>query len=484
MFEKLISWGAVRWPDAIAIATPSRSLTYGEFARQIRRCITVLDDGRFWPRKRVLVNVADPMLHWVFTAALEELGCIPAAVNGARLGPGSADYLGAEMIICDAALDPSVGWAPQLVVDQAWLDAMAAAPEAGPTRHVREQTDGVRIVATSGTTGTNKKILLTRQSMDLRVMHTVMSQVFLNPRPKLLSIMGPGSIAGYTLGYSVWGGGGTLCFHDPAKGIMENLRRLDADTVALAPFHLQILLSSLPEGFKAKPGFSVFLVGGSLSKVLAEETRRRLTADVMVLYGSTETGAVTQGHMDMLDGAEDSTGYVRPWAEVQIIGPDGRVRPHGEVGEVRVRSDELIYGYLDDETLDESCFRDGWFMPRDLGVLSAGGILTILGRTDDLMNIGGAKVLPSRGEARALKFPGVIDAAMFAAPDAQGIDTPWIAFVGAADLDAAAFMASMTAALGRPLKSMQIGQIPRNALGKIERATLRALTLAQAPVET
>lgn len=48
----------------------------------------------------------------------------------------------------------------------------------------------------------------------------------------------------------------------------------------------------------------------------------------------------------------------------------------------------------------------------------------------------------------------------------------------------AAFMASMTAALGRPLKSMQIGQIPRNALGKIERATLRALTLAQAPVET
>nr|QQZ50567.1 hypothetical protein JKL49_03220 [Phenylobacterium glaciei] len=68
-------------------------------------------------------------------------------------------------------------------------------------------------------------------------------------------------------------------------------------------------------------------------------------------------------------------------------------------------------------------------------MLSPDGLLKVVGRTNELLNIGGAKFLASRLEALVLRVEGVSDAGVFLAPDADGLDIPHIAYVAAGDLD-------------------------------------------------
>nr|QQZ49122.1 hypothetical protein JKL49_18465 [Phenylobacterium glaciei] len=130
-------------------------------------------------------------------------------------------------------------------------------------------------------------------------------------------------------------------------------------------------------------------------------------------------------------------------------------------------------GYLDNPEGSEARFRDGWFWPGDLGAVSAAGVLQVMGRTDDLMNIGGSKFLAGRLEALVLRVDGVLDAAAFVAPDEQQLDAPHVAYVANDELDLTPLRMIFTQALGREARLLRVLEIPRNAMGKIQRDVLR-----------
>ena len=135
---------------------------------------------------------------------------------------------------------------------------------------------------------------------------------------------------------------------------------------------------------------------------------------------------------------------------------------------------------MDDPQATAQMFRDGWFWPGDLGVIDDCGLLRVVGRTDDLMNVGGAKFLASRLEALVLAVEGVCDAAVFLAPDADGLDAPHVAYAAADGLDLTALNRVIEGALGRPARLLRVAETPRNAMGKIQRDGLRRM-LAEEP---
>ena len=221
-------------------------------------------------------------------------------------------------------------------------------------------------------------------------------------------------------------------------------------------------------------------MGSPVSKSLALTASERLTKDLYIIYGSSELGSVSFGHTAVLDRHERAVGYVMPGRDVEIVDGEGAVLPTGKVGIVRVRREEVFAGYLDDAGTTSSSWRDGWFYPGDLGALSDDGLLVVVGRVSEIMNLGGTKIDPLLIDEFAKTIPGVSDAAAFSVVNEAGVETLWVAVVRDEAFEASRFRALINARWPAfsNLRLAFIGAIPRNGMMKVERQKLRSMSLA------
>ena len=92
----------------------------------------------------------------------------------------------------------------------------------------------------------------------------------------------------------------------------------------------------------------------------------------------------------------------------------GDLLPPGEVGEVVLRGEQIMTGYLQPEGANESAFRNGWFRTGDEGFQDSAGALFLVGRLKEMINCGGEKISPHEVEETLLLHPGVDEAVAFA----------------------------------------------------------------------
>jgi acyl-CoA synthetase (AMP-forming)/AMP-acid ligase II len=117
-----------------------------------------------------------------------------------------------------------------------------------------------------------------------------------------------------------------------------------------------------------------------------------------------------------------TVGYPVPGCEVQIVDAEGRLLPDGTEGMVRIRTPWMVDRYLNEPALTAEYFRDGWFHPGDLGRMDPEG-LRLIGRTADLLNIGGTKLNAAELDEVIQSLPVVHDGYCFAVADVHGTDT-------------------------------------------------------------
>jgi acyl-coenzyme A synthetase/AMP-(fatty) acid ligase len=177
-------------------------------------------------------------------------------------------------------------------------------------------------------------------------------------------------------------------------------------------------------------------------------------------YGSTETGLTAIGPANLVDGVPGAAGYKVPWADMQIVGEDHQPLPVGAIGRVRVRSDEMVTGYMDGDAISGAgSFHDGWFYPGDMGPIKADGLFVLEGRSDDVLNVGGVKISAWTVEEKLMDEAGVREAAACTL-EIGGVPHLVAAVVGDADL----------AALGRiKLRAWRTWRHPRRAGGRRRR---------------
>jgi len=185
------------------------------------------------------------------------------------------------------------------------------------------------------------------------------------------------------------------------------------------------------------------------------------------LYGSTEAGLIAMANPHALRAAPGSVGQPLPGTEVRLVDANGSGVPVGQLGRVRVRG-PLVLGGGD----------DGWFDTGDLGRLDAGGRLFVCGRADSMFISGGENVYPEETEEALHAHPAVADAAVTVVPDAefgQRMLAHVVVRAGEA-LDDEGLRAWLRERLERfklPREISFVTEIPRNALGKIDRAALK-----------
>ena len=229
------------------------------------------------------------------------------------------------------------------------------------------------------------------------------------------------------------------------------------------------------------------------SAPLSPETFRaffeRSGQEILERYGMTETGMNLTNPYDG-ERRPGTVGTPFPGQEARVVDPVTRAAvPDGTHGEIEVRGPHVFSGYWRRPEADAEVFgADGWFRTGDLGFRSPDGTFTIAGRARELVITGGLNVYPREVEDVLRSHPDVTDAAVVGLPD-EDLGEAVAAAVAARDVppregleDAlAAFCRDRLAPYKKPRRIALVGELPRNAMGKVQKDVVKALLAAGGP---
>ena len=194
----------------------------------------------------------------------------------------------------------------------------------------------------------------------------------------------------------------------------------------------------------------------------------------------TETGMNTSNPLrgERLAG---SVGPPLPGVDVRVCDDEGRELPRGDTGVLEVRGSNVFREYwrMPERTAHE--FREGgWFITGDLARIDEAGYVHLVGRAKDLVISGGLNVYPKEVEAVLDKLPGVLETAVFGLEDAdlgEGVCAAVVREEASVDLseqDVIEHARAHLAPFKAPRRVFFLDALPRNAMGKVQKARLRS----------
>jgi len=383
--------------------------------------------------------------------------------NGERLG--SLDY---ESLVRDG--DADFSWSPP-----------------------GDEWDAISLNSTSGTTGNPKGVVFHHRGAALMGYGNVLAAQM--PRhPIYLWTLPMFHCNGWTYTWAVTAAGGThVCLRRVLpEHVFAAIREHRVTHLCGAPIVLNMLIHA-PTEVKAKFDHIVDVAtGGAAPPSAVIEAMERMGFRVTHLYGLTESyGPATlcawQRDWDPLPMTERAQRMARQGvpmptlAALQVADPHTALpvpRDGATIGEVMLRGNTIMKGYLDNPTATEAAFAGGWYRTGDLAVWHPDSYIEIKDRTKDIIVSGGENISSLEIEECLYRHPQVMEAAVVARPDSRWGETP-CAFVmlkqGAAPIAAADIIGWCREHLAhfKVPKTVVFGPLPKTATGKIQKFVLR-----------
>lgn len=464
-------------PQKPAIAFTGGVATYGMLGSAIHASTNHILGAGLQPGGLVAIDVRNPIHHLALIFALERCGITSISVPTSF--SVTASGLKPDAIILDR-YGSALSGARTLAVDDGWftLDGSVSSPE-GPGI-----ADGQyhRVVLSSGTTGVPKAIGITGRVMERRLLHGI---VWGSDGGRTLSMFGFSTVLAVSPIFTL-AGGGLACFAPNPQEALHLIRVFGVTQLFAASGQLQGLIDCQTRDFEPCPSLKMVGVGGSRipGEVLAK-TRSLLCNNLVIAYGSSETGTVCYARAADVEGIEEAVGYMTPWARVEAVDEDFRVLPAGQAGLLRLWSD-MVAEYVAERPEDRAILReDGWFYPGDIGTISEDGLVAITGRSIELINRGGAIVAPQFIEDVLAERSEVAQVGAFGVTNDQGFEEIWAAIVPKAPLNRDEIFRFCRHRLGdkTPDVLVTVDDIPRTDTGKIMRTRLRELAVQRHKAE-
>jgi O-succinylbenzoic acid--CoA ligase len=247
--------------------------------------------------------------------------------------------------------------------------------------------------------------------------------------------------------------------------------------VSLVPVMLKLLLEAR-QGRPLPTTLRTILLGGAAAPLDLVEDIRRLNLPVLTTYGMTEaTSQVTT--MSPFDsyGKLSTSGRALEYCQVKIVADDGQALPPNEVGRIAVAGQILYKGYVTGRGEVEPR-RDEWFQSGDLGMLDEDGYLTVKGRADEMIISGGENIYPQEIMQAADAYAKISSSAVIVIPDKTWGQRPvlYVETVDAGSFNEVEFRDWLSRHIARfkmPEQIIAVEQLPRTALGKIDREELQ-----------
>ena len=358
-------------------------------------------------------------------------------------------------------------------------DAGLGADPGGFASVERASDDLAAILYTSGTTGRSKGAMLTHDNL-LSNARSLRKEWRFTAEDRLLHAL--------------------PIFHTHGLFVACNTTMLAGGSLIWLPgFDADAVIDLLPEAtsMMGVPTFYTRLLGRddftkdicanmrlftSGSAPLLAETHKAFEARtghrILERYGMTETNMNTSNPYDA-ERRAGTVGFPLPGVELRIVGEDGDALPQGEIGTIEVRGPNVCKGYWRmPEKTKEEMREDGFFVTGDLGQIDRDGYVSIVGRDKDLIISGGYNVYPKEVEGEIDAIDGVDESAVIGVPHpdfGEGVVAVVVPQDGAS-LEEDAILGALkdkVAKFKQPKRVFFADELPRNTMGKVQKAELR-----------
>ncbi len=458
----LLDASARRAPDALALVAGEARLTYRQLDRRAAGCARWLQAQGVRSGGRVALALPNGI---GFAIAL--YGALRLGVTVAPLNP---------QLTTDERARILADFGASLVIEsvpEAEADGEAVAPPAAPAL----------VLYTSGSTGRPKGAVLSHAAVAAGNAAWMGPVMALTSDDRVLAVL--------PLSHS-YGINGTLLAPLLAGATVVILERFSPDGVVSAVReHAVTVFPGVATMFQRlldTPGWSrddfasvrIALSGAAPCPwPLAEAWRARSGVRILRGYGMTELHRPLSYLANDPRDFPDRIGRPVPGVEIRLVDDDGKALAQGEVGELLIRSDAAMDGYLAQPEETAATIVDGWFRTGDLARVSDDGFVSIVGRKKELILRGGYSVFPPEVEAALVAHPSVAEAAVIGIPHpALGEEVAAFvtlrAGVTVTPDDLLAWCKERVAGYKCPRVITVVAELPKGATGKVLKAALRA----------
>jgi acyl-CoA synthetase (AMP-forming)/AMP-acid ligase II len=259
-------------------------------------------------------------------------------------------------------------------------------------------------------------------------------------------------------------------------GLMLHHIETDRITIEMAVAPIALALAAHPklESYDLSSLRYIMWCATPVTPSVAEAVTRRTGVKWVTAYGTSELVVIA---CNEIEGAKlDTVGRPVPEVRLRIVSlEDGEPLSPGAAGEIQVRSDSVMAGYLPDSATAEA-FSEGWYRTGDVGYLDVDGWLRITDRAKEMIKVRGFQVAPAEIEAVLHGHAAVEDCAVFGVPDAASGEAVVAAVKTCGPVEGdelVALVGERLASYKRPNRVVFVDEIPRLPSGKVLRRVLK-----------
>lgn len=502
------------YPDRKALIYNENSFTWREVRERCRRVASSLNERGIGINDTVSVLAYNTPEMFELQFAVGMAGAVLNSIN-TRLDAGTIAYIinhaETKLFIVDRELWPVVEAAlamcevsPEIV----FIDDNSAltSPEIPQNsilyrdfvkngdadyrgEDLKDEWQAFALNYTSGTTGRPKGVVYHHRGAYLMAMGTVPSWG-IGLHPTYLYVVPMFHCNGWGHAWTMTLlAGTTVCLRAiTPKAVFDLIYANDVTHFGGAPIVLNMLANAPDEEKRSFDRAIQVMTAGAPPPASVLEAMARMNFNVFHVYGLTETyGHVLQAapQQAWADKSISEQSVLKARQGVRfanlegadVIGEDGSPVPHdGEtMGEIVLRGNVVMKGYLKDEVATHEAFVNDWFVSGDLGVIHPDGYIQLRDRAKDIIISGGENISSVEVENTLYKHPAVDVVAVVAMPDEKWGEVP-CAFVelkkDVSESELIAFCANNMARFKRP-KKVVFGELPKTATGKIQKKLLR-----------
>lgn len=464
--------------DMPALEFDGRTYTFGEIDMRSNRLAQLLIREGLRAGDRLCVYLANSVAMIDLYLACVKSGIIFVPVNILYRDREIAHILSdAEPRAVVAASPIDAGGLPLWTPAQLERE-VAGLPDARPPAELDGDTPA-GIIYTSGTTGASKGAVLTHHNFAANAVN-LLACWQITAADRLLLALPLFHVHGLGNGLHCWLMSGCR------MRLEERFARETACATFLGfrptlffgvPTMYVRLLECDAEAARAIGGFMRLFVSGSapLAPAVLADFEMMFGHRILERYGMSET-LMNLSNPYAGERRAGTVGMPLPGISVRLLDPQLQPVAEGETGELYLRGPNVFSGYWRRDEATRDAFVDGYFRTGDLAIRSAGGYYTLCGRKSDLIISGGFNIYPREIEEFLAEQPEVAEAAVAAAADPVRGEVPVAYLVPAAGgCDVAAIeerCRKNLASFKTPRRFVLVDQLPRNALGKVQKHLL------------
>jgi fatty-acyl-CoA synthase len=498
--------------DKVAIVHGERRITYRQFAAEVTRLAHALRASGVKPGERVAYLCANIPEMLVGHFAVPLAGAVLVTIN-TRLAPEEVRYIcdhaQARLLVADTALHPTVepvadrlaSVAEVVAIDDTGTPAAVAGPsyaellERGADEPLPWEVDDelatISVNYTSGTTGRPKGVMYSHRGGYLNALGEIVHSRF-GPESVYLWTLPMFHCNGWCTPWALTAAGGTQVCLRAVRG--DDIWRLIGEHGVTHLNGAPTVLSTLANAPEAHPLEHELVVTTAAAppNPATLGLLEKLGARIVHVYGLTETyGPHTVCEWQAGWADEEPATRARLLARqgvamliadpIRVVDEQMRDVPRDgqTMGEVVMRGNNVMTGYLDDPEATAQAFRGGWFHSGDLGVWHPDGYIELRDRAKDVIVSGGENISTIEVEQAILDHPAVLEAAVVGVPDERWGERPkaFVVLRDGAELGEAELIEHVRGAIAHykaPDQVAFVDELPKTSTGKVQKYALRA----------